>query len=150
MHEALASSLVMRACTLRTTSGRGGVIDVAGEVRLIRPHERTQGAPTSGMTREEAVATDRQWAGVVLTEAGMASGWHHHGDFESTIYVLSGVLRMEFGPGGAEAVEAGPGDFLHVAPRAVHRESNPSEEEARIIVVRSGSGEPVFNVDGPA
>jgi len=123
---------------------------VAGGVRLIRPHERTQGAPTPGMTREEAVATDRQWAGVARTEAGMASGWHHHGDFESTIYVLSGVLRMEFGPGGAEVLEAGPGDFLHVAPGAVHRESNPSEEEARIVVVRSGSGEPVFNVDGPA
>ena len=117
---------------------------------MIRPHERTQAAPTPGMTREEAVATDRQWAGVARTEAGMASGWHHHGDFESTIYVLSGVLRMEFGPGGAEALEGGPGDFLHVAPGSVHRESNPNEEEARIVVVRSGSGEPVFNVDGPA
>ena len=117
---------------------------------MIRPHERTQGAPTPGMTREEAVATDRQWAGVARTEAGMASGWHHHGDFESTIYVLSGVLRMEFGPGGADVLEAGPGDFLHVAPGAIHRESNPNEEEARIVVVRSGSGEAVFNVDGPA
>jgi uncharacterized RmlC-like cupin family protein len=57
---------------------------------------------------------------------------------------------MEFGPGGTEVLEAGPGDFLHVASRAVHRESNPSKEEARIVVVRSGSGDPVFNVDGPA
>jgi len=101
------------------------------------------------MTREEAVATDRLWAGLARTEAGMTSGWHHHGDYESTIYVLSGVLRMEFGPRGAELLEAGPGDFLHVAPGAVHRESNPSDEECRIVVVRSGSGEPVINVDGP-
>ena len=123
---------------------------MAPGVRLIRPDERTKGAPTPGMTGEEAVATDRVWAGVARTEAGMVSGWHHHGDFESTIYVLSGALRMEFGHRGAEVLEAGPGDFLHVAPGAVHRESNPSEEEARIVVVRSGSGEPVFHVDGPA
>jgi len=25
------------------------------------------------------------------------SGWHHHGDFETVIYILSGVLKMEFG-----------------------------------------------------
>jgi uncharacterized RmlC-like cupin family protein len=125
-------------------------VDMAGGVRLIRPQDRTMGAPTPGMIREQAVATDRLWAGVARTEARIASGWHHHGDFESTIYVLSGVLRMEFGPGGTEVLDAGPGDFLHVAPGAVHRESNPTEEEARIVVVRSGSGEPVFNVDGPA
>ena len=122
---------------------------MTGGVRLIHPEERTKGAPTPGMIREQAVATDRMWAGLARTEAGMASGWHHHGDYESTIYVLSGVLRMEFGPGGAEVLEAGPGDFLYVAAGAVHRESNPSDEECRIVVVRSGSGEPVFNVEGP-
>ena len=122
---------------------------MAGGVRLIRPEERTKAAATSGMTREQAVATDRHWAGVARTEAGMASGWHHHGDYESTIYVLSGALRMEFGPGGAEVLEAGPGDFLYVASGAVHRESNPTDEDSQIVVVRSGSGQPVFNVDGP-
>jgi hypothetical protein len=63
--------------------------------------------------------------------------------------VMTGALRMEFGPGGAETLETGPGDFLYVAPGAIHRESNPSADESRIIVVRAGSGEPVFNVDGP-
>ena len=102
------------------------------------------------MTREEAIATDRMWAGLVRTAAGMVSGWHHHGNHESTIYVLSGVLRMEFGPNGAEVIDAGPGDFLHVAAGAVHRESNPASEESRIVVVRSGSGEPVTNIDHPS
>jgi uncharacterized RmlC-like cupin family protein len=32
----------------------------------------------------------------------MISGWHHHGDHESVIYVLSGALRMEFGSGGSD------------------------------------------------
>ncbi len=122
---------------------------MVGDVQRIAPEERTEGASTAGMIREQAVATDRMWAGLARTEAGMVSGWHHHGGYESTLYVLTGALRMEFGPGGAQVLEAGPGDFLYVVPGAVHRESNPSDEESRIVVVRSGSGEPVINVDGP-
>ncbi len=79
----------------------------------------------------------------------MVSGWHHHGDFESVIFVTTGALVMEFGSGGRETLEARPGDFLYVAPGAIHRESNPTAEESHIVVVRSGSGTPVFNVDGP-
>ena len=101
------------------------------------------------MLREEAVSTDRMWAGLVRTDPGMVSGWHHHGDFESMIYVVSGAMRMEFGPGGRDVLEAEPGDFLYVAAGAVHRESNPTDEESHIVVARSGSGDPVFNVDGP-
>lgn len=123
---------------------------MSDDVRRIPPEERTEGAGTPGMTREEAVATDRMWAGLVRTGAGMVSGWHHHGAHESTIYVLTGALRMEFGPEGREVLEAGPGDFLYVAPGAVHRESNPTDRESHIVVARSGWGEPVVNVDGPA
>lgn len=122
---------------------------MAGEVRRIAPEDRTEGVMTPGMIREEALVTDRMWAGLATTGAGMVSGWHHHGDFETTIYVLSGVLRMEFGLEGKEVLRAGPGDFVYVSPGAVHRESNPTDEESQIVVVRSGSGEPVFNVDGP-
>jgi uncharacterized RmlC-like cupin family protein len=101
------------------------------------------------MVREEAVATGQLWAGLVRTAPRMISGWHHHGAYETAIYVTSGALRMEFGPDGTEVVDGGPGDFVYVAPGAIHRESNPSDEEARIVVVRSGSGVPVVNVDGP-
>lgn len=120
-----------------------------GEVRRIAPEDRTEGAATAGMVREVAIATDGMWAGHVRTAAGMISGWHHHGSYETTIYVLSGGLRMEFGSDGDLTVEARPGDFVYVAPRAVHRESNPTAVEAQIVVVRSGKGDPVVNVDGP-
>ena len=70
-------------------------------VRRIRPDERTEGPATAGMIREEAVATEAMWAGFVRTGPGMVSGWHHHGDFESVIFVTTGALVMEFGPGGA-------------------------------------------------
>ena len=123
---------------------------MSGAVRRIPPEERSEGDPTSGMIREEAVATDGMWAGLVRTAVGMVSGWHHHGEYETAIYVVTGTLHMEFGPGGADTLDGLPGDFLHVAPGAIHRESNPSDEESHIIVVRSGTGPPVINVDGPA
>jgi uncharacterized RmlC-like cupin family protein len=121
---------------------------VAG-VRRIPAEERTEGAATPGMIREEAIATDGLWAGFVRTAAGMVSGWHHHAGYETAIYVISGAVQMEFGPAGSERLEGRPGDFLYVAPGAVHRESNPTAQESHIIVVRSGSGPPVVNVDGP-
>lgn len=89
---------------------------MGGGVWRIAPEKRTEGMGTPGMIREEAVATDRMWAGLVRTGAGMVSGWHHHGDYESTIYVLSGPLRMEFGLAGSNVLEARPEDFLYVAP----------------------------------
>ena len=115
----------------------------------ITPEERVEGQPTPGMAREQAIQTDGMWAGFVRTDAGMISGWHHHGAYESSIYILTGSLRMEFGRGGGEVFDAGPGDFVYVGKGVVHREGNPSEEDATIVVVRAGRGEPVFNVDGP-
>ena len=119
-------------------------------VTLIHPEDRVEGDQTPGMTREQATATDGLWAGLVRTEAGMVSGWHHHGEYETSIYVLTGTLRMESGPNGETVVEAAPGDFLFVPQGAVHREANPGDSESQIVVVRSGQGRPVFNVDGPA
>ena len=119
------------------------------EVVRIAPEDRTEGLPTPGMTREEAIATGGMWAGLVRTAPGMVSGWHHHSGYETAIFVITGAVRMEFGPGGESMLDGGPGDFLYVAPGAVHRESNPTEGESSIIVVRAGSGDPVVNVDGP-
>jgi uncharacterized RmlC-like cupin family protein len=118
-------------------------------VRRIRPSDRVEGPSTAGMARSQAVASDGMWAGHARTEPGMLSGWHHHGDHESAIYVLSGVLRMEFGPAGSGAFDAGPGDFVYVGRGAVHREGNPSDEPADVVVVRAGSGASVVNVEGP-
>jgi uncharacterized RmlC-like cupin family protein len=119
-------------------------------VRRVRPAERVPGQATSGMHREQALATDRMWAGYVTTDAGSISGWHHHGEYETSIYVVAGTLRMESGPGGAQVLDAVAGDFVYVPSRAIHREGNPSEETSALVVVRSGEGEPVINVEGPA
>lgn len=119
-------------------------------VVLVRPSDRVPGDSTPGMVREQAIATEGSWAGLVRTEAGMISGWHHHGEYETTVYVVSGKLRMESGPGGAMVLDAQPGDFVFVPPGAVHREGNPAEIESQVVVVRAGQGPAVINVDGPA
>jgi uncharacterized RmlC-like cupin family protein len=120
------------------------------QVLTVTPGDRKPGPSTPGMDRQEAFATDRMWSGMVRTEVGMVSGWHHHGEYETTIYVLTGGLKMEFGPDGSTTVEADPGDFLYVPKGVVHRESNPSAERADIVVVRAGRGESTINVPGPA
>ena len=116
----------------------------------VTADERIEGQPTPGMAREQAMQTDGLWSGFVRTDPGMVSGWHHHGEFESSIYVLTGGIRMEFGPDGSESFVAGPGDFVFVGKGIVHREGNPTDETGTFIVTRGGSGEAVFNVDGPA
>jgi uncharacterized RmlC-like cupin family protein len=115
----------------------------------VTPQERVEGQPTQGILREQAVQTDGMWSGFARTEPGMVSGWHHHGEYESSIYVLTGSLSMEFGPDGQETFDAGPGDFVFIGKGVVHRESNPSTEQGTMVVVRAGQGEPVTNVDGP-
>jgi uncharacterized RmlC-like cupin family protein len=106
--------------------------------------------PTPGMTRKVGIATGSMWSGTVDTEPGAVSGWHHHGEHDTTLYIVSGRMRLESGPAGSEVVEAGPGDFLHVPAGAIHRESNPSGQRAQAVIVRCGTGEPTVNVDAPA
>ncbi|MEX2372353.1 MAG: cupin domain-containing protein [Dehalococcoidia bacterium] len=119
-------------------------------VHVTAAERAVEGPAAAGMVRERAFDTDGLWAGLARTDAGMDSGWHHHGDHESVIFVLSGTLRMESGPGGGEVIEAGPGDFLYVPRGAVHRELNTGDVESQIVVARAGSGTTTTNVDGPA
>lgn len=122
----------------------------ADPVSRIAPEDRVEADPTPGIVREQAIAVPGLWAGLARTAPGMTSAWHHHGDHETSIYIVSGRLRMESGPGGAEVLDAVAGDFVHVPAGAVHRESNPSDAESHIVVVRAGRGAPTINVDGPA
>lgn len=119
-------------------------------VRLVPREARVEADPTPGMTRERAVEVAGLWAGLVRTAPGMTSGWHHHGEHETAIYVVRGSLRMESGPGGADVVTAVAGDFLHVPKGAVHREGNDGDEESHLVVVRAGEGPTTVNVEGPA
>jgi uncharacterized RmlC-like cupin family protein len=120
-------------------------------IEHVRPSDRVEADATPGMVREQAIAVDWLWAGVVRTAPGSASGWHHHGEHETSIYVEEGTLRMEFGVDGGEVIEAKAGDFLRVPKHLVHREINDGAAESRLVVVRAGTvGPTTINVDGPS
>jgi serine phosphatase RsbU (regulator of sigma subunit)/uncharacterized RmlC-like cupin family protein len=142
--------VINSSAQVRWRRATGEAMEQADSVIRVPPGDRVVGDPTPGMVREQAVAVDGLWSGLVSTEAHMISGWHHHGDHDTSVYVIDGALRMESGPGGATVVDAGPGDFVYVPKRVIHRESNPGDTAAHAVVTRAGHGPVTVNVGGPA
>ena len=120
------------------------------EVRVVKAGDRTPGDATAGMSREEAIVAPGFWSGLAESEPGSISGWHHHGDYDTVVYIIGGTLRVESGAGGADIAEAGPDDFLLIPKGLIHRELNPGDEPFSAVVVRVGTGQVVFNVEEPA
>lgn len=120
------------------------------KIQALQKDALTEGASSPGLTRH--VAFKGEGVQVVRSRVGpgLVSGWHQHGDYTVYVYVVSGTVRLESGPGGSDAVSAGPGGFLYVPPHTVHREVNPSPSESgEVILFLHGSGPMVVNVDGP-
>jgi len=101
------------------------------------------------MDRRQLLEHDDRWFGWVRTDAGTDGGWHHHGDRDSYVYVLRGAVRIDFGPGGREHVEAVAGDLVFNPRRVVHREVTAPGADAELFVVRIGVGPLNVNVDEP-
>ena len=117
---------------------------------LVRRSDRrpASGLP-AGSRGEEAFSDARGWVGFIDLPPGAASGWHHHGEWDSYACVLRGVLRWEYGPGGAEAIEIGAGDVGRMPAHVVHRDVSAGEEDLSMILFRAGEGELTIDVDGP-
>ena len=77
-----------------------------------------------------------------LVAPGVVSGAHHHGDNETSIYVLSGNPVFIFmGDGVQERLETKPGDYAYVPPFVPPHQSNAgSAEEAGLLVTRTAQG----------
>lgn len=125
-------------------------------VQVVRASQLSSATPqTQGMERAAAVAPETTgsrglWVGRASTSGGTVGGWHHHGDCETAIYVVSGRARFRWGPGGRESAEVGPGDFLAVAPSAIHQEEALGTEPVVFVVARACDSITVVNVAGPA
>lgn len=119
------------------------------KAELVRKAELADAPQTPGLTRRQAFASEGVWIGLATMEAHSVTGWHHHADHTTFVYVASGHPRVESGPGGRDVIEAAPGDFVRIPAHTIHRESNRRREEGLLIVFRLGSGPAVVNTDGP-
>lgn len=124
-----------------------------GALRHIRGADLTgDTGQTTGMTRLEAISgktvgSSRLWMGQTLVAPATNSGDHHHGETETAIYVVSGNPVFVFAEGEAEVrLETEPGDFVFVPPYAPHREENPGDTEAVVVISRSSQEGVVVNL----
>ena len=110
---------------------------------------------TPGMSRREAVSartvgSERVWMGQTSVGPRTASANHHHGDSETAIYVVSGHPVFVFAEHGREVrLMPGPGDYVFVPPFTPHREENPTDDEAVVVLARSSQEAIVVNLSGP-
>ena len=126
-------------------------------LRLIRAGQLSgDTAQTSGMSRAAAISgpltgSQSLWMGTTVMAPATSSGDHHHGASETGIYVVSGHPAFVFrtpGESGLTRLEAAPGDFVWVPPHVPHREENPSDIEAVLVVARSTQEAIVVNLPG--
>ncbi|MCW2742240.1 MAG: Cupin 2 conserved barrel domain protein [Blastococcus sp.] len=109
---------------------------------------------TAGMTRREAISArtvgaSRLWMGQTHVAPQTSSGDHHHGDSETAIHVISGHPVFVFAEDGREVrLVTAPGDFVFVPPFVPHREENPTDEEAVVVIARSSQEAVVVNLAG--
>jgi uncharacterized RmlC-like cupin family protein len=109
---------------------------------------------TAGMTRREAISArtvgaSRVWMGQTHVAPQTSSGDHHHGDSETAIHVVSGHPVFVFAQDGREVrLATEPGDYVFVPPFVPHREENPTDEEAVVVIARSSQEAIVVNLPG--
>jgi uncharacterized RmlC-like cupin family protein len=132
-----------------------GLGDAMNEHEALTPTliKRAARRPATGLPAgsfgEEAFADPGAWVGFLELPPGATSAWHHHGEWDSYACVLKGVLRWEYGPGGADAIEVSAGDTGRMPAHVVHRDVSAGDEPLSMILFRAGVGELTVNVDGP-
>jgi len=118
-------------------------------IEVVHGTDLKKGESTPGIFRERAFESSTVLVSRTRLDRGAVSGWHHHGTHELYGFQVSGQLRLDYGPKGAEAAIVGPGDFFHIPPGLVHRDVNPDREHGLIVVnILVGSGIRVVNVEG--
>jgi uncharacterized RmlC-like cupin family protein len=107
---------------------------------------------TTGMTRREAISgatvgSSKIWMGETHVAPHTSSGDHHHGEAETAIYIVSGHPVFVFAEGDDEVrIETEPGDYVFVPPYVPHREENPADEPAVVVISRSSQEGIVVNL----
>ena len=106
---------------------------------------------------ERAIAVSRSTVGskqlyssIVTTAPRGRTRIHHHGECETSIYIVSGAARYTWGPSGVEhEMQAAAGDFVYIPAGEIHVEENASTEQPLVVVLSRNCPEShVVYVDG--
>jgi uncharacterized RmlC-like cupin family protein len=122
----------------------------------VTPAElRTSTGQNADMQRAIAVSrstvgSERLYSSVVTTAPRGRTRIHHHGECETSIYIVSGIARYTWGPTGIEhEMDAAAGDFVYIPAGEIHVEENASGNEPLVVVLsRNCPDSHVVYVDG--
>jgi uncharacterized RmlC-like cupin family protein len=124
-------------------------------VRVTPADRHTTIGQHPGMERsiaisEPTVGSTRLYSSIVSTAPGDRTRIHHHGDCETSIYIVSGSASYTFGPTGLESgFEATTGDFVYIPAGEIHVEANASTTEPLVVVLtRNCADSRVVYLDG--
>ncbi|HET9520414.1 MAG TPA: cupin domain-containing protein [Candidatus Limnocylindrales bacterium] len=121
----------------------------------VRPQDRsTSVGQNNDMERSIAVSAETVgsvglYSSVVTTAPGGKTRIHHHGECETSIFILSGRARYTWGPTGLESsMDASEGDFIYIPAGEIHVEENASATEPLVVVLtRNCPGSVVHYLD---
>ena len=97
----------------------------------------------------DTVGSQNLYSSIVTTAPRGRTQVHHHGECETSIYILRGRARFYSGEGLREIVDADQGDFIYVPAYEVHVEENASDSEPLVVLLsRNCPGAVVHYVEG--
>ena len=126
-------------------------------IRITPADRRTTTGQHPGMERSIAISkptvgSERLYSSIVSTAPGDRTRIHHHGDCETSIYLLAGSARYTWGPTGLEhEMTADAGDFIYIPAGEIHVEANASATEPLVVVLTRNCPDShvVYVDDGP-
>jgi uncharacterized RmlC-like cupin family protein len=97
----------------------------------------------------DTVGSRGLYSSLVTTAPGGRTEIHHHGECETSIYILRGSARFYSGDKLCDVVIANEGDFVYVPAFEVHVEENASDHADLVVLLsRNCDGSVVHYVEG--
>jgi uncharacterized RmlC-like cupin family protein len=114
------------------------------------PRDKISGGAGQNAAMERAVVISRDTVGsrgiytsIVTTAPGGRTEVHHHGDCETSIFILHGRARFYSGDDLRDIVDADEGDFIYVPAHEVHVEANASDTEPLVVLLSRNCDRPI-------
>ena len=116
------------------------------------PKEQLAGHRGQNDDMERIIAVSRDTVGsknlysrIVRTAAGGRTEVHHHGECETSIYILRGHARFYSGDALRDVIDAHEGDFVYVPAHEVHVEENASATASLVVLLSRNCAGPVVH-----